>query len=59
MIFRSIEQSRAVVEPYLLLTAVDDGKLRVVSTGSYRDEMVTENGAWLIQHKTFKLDNAF
>lgn len=59
VIFREIGQEEALVESYLLLTAVENGNLRVVCTGTYHDEMVNEDGAWLIQRKTLRLDNPF
>ena len=59
LIFRSLADTTALVESYLVLTAVEDGALRVVCTGTYHDRMVVENGRWVIRHKTLKLDNAF
>jgi hypothetical protein len=59
VIFRAMGPTSALVESYLLLTAVEQGNLRVVCTGTYHDEMVKENGAWLIRRKTLRLDNPF
>ena len=59
LIFRELEATRALAESYLVLTAVEDGQLRVVCTGTYHDAMVVEDGAWRINHKTLKLDNPF
>ena len=59
MIFREINETSALVESYLVLTAVEDNELRVVCTGTYHDRMVVEDGRWLIEHKTLKLDNPF
>jgi len=59
IVFRELAPTTARVDSYLVLTAVENGNLRVVCTGTYHDEMVRENGAWLIRHKTLKLDNPF
>ena len=59
IIFREIGASTALVDSYLILTAVENGELRVVCTGTYHDQMVQEDGQWLIKHKTLKLDNPF
>ncbi len=59
IVFRELGPSNAKVDSYLVLTAVEDGALRVVCTGTYHDDMVLEDGAWRIAHKTLKLDNPF
>jgi len=59
IVFRELEQARALVDSYLLLTAVEDGKLRVVCTGTYHDELIVEDGSWRIRHKLLRLDNPF
>lgn len=59
VIFREIAPTKALVESYLLLTAVENGNLRVVCTGTYHDELAKEGDAWLIQRKTLRLDNPF
>ena len=57
--FRELSADRATVDSYLLLTAVEDGKIRLVCSGTYRDEMVKESGNWLIRRKNLRLDNSF
>lgn len=59
VVFRELGETSAVVDSYLLLSAVEDGEVRVVCTGTYRDEMVNDGEAWLIAHKTLRLDNPF
>jgi hypothetical protein len=59
IIFRAVDPTRARVDSYLLLTAVQDGALRVVCTGTYHDELIRDDGDWLIRRKTLRLDNAF
>ncbi len=59
VIFRELGAGRASVDSYLVLTAVENGTLRVVCTGTYHDEVVREDGAWLIRHKILRLDNPF
>jgi hypothetical protein len=58
-VFVELNDARAVVDSYLLLTAVEAGKLQVVCTGTYRDEMSREEGVWRIRRKTLRLDNPF
>ena len=59
VVFRELDRARAVVDSYLLLTAVEDSALRVVCTGTYRDELVREDGVWRIRRKALALDNGF
>lgn len=59
IVFRELESDRAEVDSYLLLTAVESAKLRVVCSGTYHDEMVKDSGAWFIKCKTLRLDNPF
>jgi hypothetical protein len=59
VIFRELGKYSALVESYLLLTAVEAGSLQVVCTGTYRDAMIAEEGGWRISRKTLTLDNPF
>lgn len=59
VMFRELGAAHARVDSYLVLTAVEDGTLRVVCTGTYHDTLTMEDGRWVIRHKTLKLDNAF
>lgn len=59
IIFRELGTASALVESYLVLTAVDSGSLNVVCTGTYHDTMTVEDGRWVIKHKTLRLDNPF
>lgn len=59
VVFRELDEARAVVDSYLVLTAVEDGALRVVCTGTYRDELVREDDVWRIRRKALALDNGF
>lgn len=59
MVFRELGADSARVDSYLVLTAVENGALRVVCTGTYHDDMVLRDGAWLIGRKTLRLDNPF
>lgn len=59
IIFRELGAATALVDSYLCLTAVENGALRVVCTGTYRDEMRKHGGRWSIQRKVLRLDNPF
>lgn len=59
VVFRDLQGARAQVDSYLVLTAVENGSLRVVCTGTYHDDLVREGGSWRIASKTLRLDNPF
>lgn len=59
IVFGELSQDTAQVASYLMLTAVESGRLRTVCTGTYHDTMVREDGHWRIQRKILKLDNPF
>ncbi len=59
IIFRALDRQRASVDSYLSLTAVENGLVRLVTTGTYRDEMINEDGIWCIERKTLVLDGPF
>ena len=59
IIFRTLNPESAVVDSFLSLTAAEHGTVRLVCTGTYRDEMVKTNGQWFIQRKVLRLDNPF
>lgn len=46
----------ATVVSNLTLLSVQDGSVRVLSSGWYRDELVREDGAWLIRNRHVYLD---
>lgn len=58
-IFRTLLADSAIVDSFLSLTAAENGTVRLVCTGTYRDEMVKTGGEWLIQRKLLRLDNPF
>ena len=59
IIFRELQPKAAVVDSFLSLTAAEQGAVRLVCTGTYRDEMVKSDGLWFIQRKVLRLDNPF
>jgi hypothetical protein len=59
IVFRSLLADTAVVDSFLSLTAAENGAVRLVCTGTYRDEMVKHEGQWFIRRKTLHLDNPF
>jgi hypothetical protein len=58
-LFRTLGAAGATVDSYLTLFAVENGSPRLVATGTYRDELVDDDGAWRIRRKTLALDCAF
>jgi SnoaL-like domain len=58
-IFRTLLPDTAVVDSFLSLTAAEHGVVRLVCTGTYRDEMIKTGGGWFIQRKVLRLDNPF
>lgn len=59
IIFRALHPDAAVVESFLSLTAVENGKVRMVCTGIYRDDLIKTEGQWFTQSKLLRLDNPF
>ena len=59
MIFRRLDADTAVVDSFLSLSAAEHGTVRLVCTGTYRDEMCKLGGQWFIQRKVLRLDNPF
>ena len=52
---REDERSATVVS-YLLLGSVEDGKLSMLSSGWYRDELVSDDGSWRFKERYLYLD---
>lgn len=59
IIFRALDERTALVDSFLTLTAVEHGKVRLVCTGTCRDEMLYDAGTWRIRHRTLHLDCPF
>ncbi|MEQ8494640.1 MAG: nuclear transport factor 2 family protein [Gammaproteobacteria bacterium] len=59
VVMRELGPASARVDSYLVLTAVEDGQLRVVCTGTYHDDLVREGDGWRIARKLLRLDNPF
>jgi SnoaL-like domain len=43
----------------LTLTAVENGQIRLVTSGYYKDSIVRENGVWVIGKRRIELDMAY
>lgn len=56
IIIRSEDATTAVTESYLTLLAIENGALRVLSSGKYQDELANENGAWRLSKRHIALD---
>jgi 3-phenylpropionate/cinnamic acid dioxygenase small subunit len=56
IIIRSEDGSKAVTESYLTLTAVENGTIRLVSTGRYVDELRNEDDTWRLSKRHIALD---
>lgn len=59
LVFRELGADSARVDSYLCLTAVENGALRVVCTGTYHDDLTKRGGQWAIRRKVLRLDNPF
>ena len=59
LVFLTLTPTAATVASYLTLTAAEHGAVAIKCTGTYRDEMINEDGEWRIQRKTLVLDCAF
>lgn len=56
VIFESDDAVTPVVVSTLTLVVVADGAARVLSCGTYRDEMAREGDAWRIRRRDLRLD---
>jgi len=54
-----VDGETARARSYLTLAAVADGKLEVLTTGRYEDELVRVDGAWLLSSRHLALDLPF
>jgi 3-phenylpropionate/cinnamic acid dioxygenase small subunit len=59
LVIREVGNGRARVEYYLTLISIDNGAIRLVSTGIYKDEMVEEDGVWRVSKRHLDLDLPF
>lgn len=54
--FEDETDSSATAVSYLVLIAIKDGALNVISSGVYRDQVVLDGGKWRIKHRDLHLD---
>lgn len=54
--FKDESEDDATVVSYLLLSAVEDGKLTVLTSGVYTDKVVRDGSAWKIAERFLQLD---
>ena len=54
--FEDETESSATAVSYLVLIAIKDGALNVLSTGVYRDKVVLDGDTWRITHRDLHLD---
>lgn len=59
LVFREAGNGRARVEYYLTLMSIEDGAIRLVTTGIYKDELVDEAGIWRVSKRHLELDLPF
>jgi len=56
LFFADEKDTSITATSYLLLTAVADNKLSVLSTGVYTDKLVKQGNTWRIKHRFLYLD---
>lgn len=56
IIIRSEDATSATTESYLTLVAVENGAIRVLSSGKYQDELVKDGGVWRLSKRHIALD---
>ena len=59
LVFHEVGNGRARVEYYLTLMSIDEGAIRLVTTGIYKDELVEEAGVWRVSKRHLDLDLPF
>ncbi|MFB4308184.1 nuclear transport factor 2 family protein [Actinomadura sp. GTD37] len=56
IIIRAEDAASATTESYLTLIAVENGAIRVLSSGKYQDQLVKEGGEWRLSKRHIALD---
>jgi 3-phenylpropionate/cinnamic acid dioxygenase small subunit len=56
IIIRGEDATSAITESYLTLIAVENGAIRVLSSGKYQDELVNDGGVWRLSKRHIALD---
>lgn len=59
VLFEESDDERARVVSYLTLLATENGELRVLATGTYRDVVVHTEGQWLLAERDLHLDRSY
>jgi 3-phenylpropionate/cinnamic acid dioxygenase small subunit len=57
--FETEGDRNATVVSYVTITSVENGAIRLVTTGLYRDEVASEDGNWRICGRRIELDMAY
>ena len=57
--FEAEDKKSATVVSNLVVSAVENGKIDVIISGVYRDEVVRKEGVWRIQNRRLDLDLPF
>jgi 3-phenylpropionate/cinnamic acid dioxygenase small subunit len=57
--YEQVGKDRATVVSYLTLTATEGGAINLITTGIYTDEVVRQNGAWVVKDRSLKLDRPY
>jgi 3-phenylpropionate/cinnamic acid dioxygenase small subunit len=57
--FEAEDKKAATVVSNLVVTAVEDGKIDVIISGVYRDDVVRKSGVWRIANRRLDLDLPF
>lgn len=56
IIIREEDDASATTESYLTLVSVENGAIRVLSSGKYQDRLVNEGGVWRLSKRHIALD---
>lgn len=57
--FTSESDSKATAVSNVIITSVENGAIRLVTSGIYRDEVVREEGQWRIASRDLDLDMSY
>jgi 3-phenylpropionate/cinnamic acid dioxygenase small subunit len=57
--YEQFGKDRATVVSYLTLTATEGGEINLITTGIYTDQVVLEDGAWVVKDRSLKLDRPY
>lgn len=57
--YEKVGKDSATVVSYLTLMATEAGEINLITTGIYTDQVVLQDGAWVVKDRSLKLDRPY